>query len=107
MEELAAGLVEALIGMRAEIVALGLEEVGREPLAAIRVIERQRGAKGRHRDALAGGQGDDLTPGALGILNGLAEERIEQQIREIRILVEAFLDLGEERAADDAAAAPH
>jgi hypothetical protein len=40
MEELAAGLIEALVGVRAEVVALGLEEVGGEPLAAIGVVER-------------------------------------------------------------------
>src|ERR1019366_4106118 len=54
VEELAAGLVESLVGMGAEVVALGLEKVGRAPLRAIGDGEGQRGAEGRHRDALAG-----------------------------------------------------
>ena len=40
VEELAARLVKTLVGMRAEIVALSLEEVGGETLAAIGVVER-------------------------------------------------------------------
>ena len=35
VEELAARLVDALVGVRAEVVALGLEQVGRQPLAAV------------------------------------------------------------------------
>ena len=35
------------------------------------------------------------------------EVRVEQQVRQLRVLVERLLDLAEERAADDAAAAPH
>ena len=40
-------------------------------------------------------------------LMAFVEERIEQQVRQLGILVEGLLDLAEERAADDAAAAPH
>ena len=35
MEELAAGLVDALVGVGAEVVALGLEQVGRQAFAAM------------------------------------------------------------------------
>ena len=35
VEELAARLVDALVGVGAEIIALGLEQVGREALAAV------------------------------------------------------------------------
>ena len=46
-------------------------------------------------------------PGRLVAVQRLAEEVVEQQIGELRILVVGFLDLAEEAAADDAAAAPH
>src|ERR1039458_1672048 len=35
------------------------------------------------------------------------EERIEHQVRQLGVLVECLFDFAEERAADDAAAAPH
>src|SRR5260221_14529065 len=50
---------------------------------------------------------DASPPGSLVIVQRLAEEIVEQQIGELRILIVRFLDLGEETAADDAAAAPH
>src|SRR5688572_17815876 len=38
VEELAARLVEALVGVRAEVVALRLQQVRREPAAAVPVV---------------------------------------------------------------------
>ena len=52
MEELATRLVHALVGVRAEVIALGLEEVGGQLCAAEAVIERQRGAERGRRQAL-------------------------------------------------------
>ena len=43
MRVLAAGLVDALVGVGAEVVALGLEQVGGETIGAVAVIERKRG----------------------------------------------------------------
>src|SRR5262249_45184160 len=43
VEELTAGAVDALVGMGAEVVALGLEEVGGESLAAITIVVGQGG----------------------------------------------------------------
>src|ERR1035438_4934554 len=50
VEELAARLVDALVGVRAEVVALRLQQVRRQPRAAIAVEEGQRCHERRHRD---------------------------------------------------------
>src|SRR5262245_20278612 len=50
VEELAAGFVHAFVGVRAEIIALRLEEIGRQDGGAILVVERQGGAEGGHGD---------------------------------------------------------
>ena len=47
VEELAAGLVDALVGVGAEVVALGLQQVGGQALAAVAVVEGQRGGERR------------------------------------------------------------
>ena len=47
VEELSAGLVEALVGVGAEVVALSLEQVGGQALGAVAVEERQCGGERR------------------------------------------------------------
>ena len=84
VEELAARLVHALVGVRAEIIALGLEQIGRQPRAAVAVVKVQRGGEGRGRDALARGRGHDLAPGPLAFLDFAAEKLVQQQIRQLR-----------------------
>ncbi len=39
MEKLAARLVQAFVGVRAKVIALGLEQVGWQTFASIRVVE--------------------------------------------------------------------
>ena len=48
MEKLAARLIQALIGMRAEVIALRLQQVCRQPFAAVAVIVAQSGSKRRN-----------------------------------------------------------
>src|ERR1051325_9538350 len=57
VEELAAGPVDALVGVSAEVVALGLEQVGGEPRRAVAVEVGQRAREGRRGDPVAGGGG--------------------------------------------------
>ena len=53
MEELAARLVHALVSVRAEEVALRLEQIGRQASGAIAIVERQRrGERRRGHSAL-------------------------------------------------------
>jgi D-serine deaminase-like pyridoxal phosphate-dependent protein len=63
VEPLAGGLVDALVRVGTEEVALGLQQVGRQAGAAQAVVVRQRRAEGRHRDAVSHGQRHHLAPG--------------------------------------------
>ena len=93
VEELAARLVDTLVGVSPEIVALGLEQVGGEPVAAITVVIGKRGAHGRQGDA------DERPPPRKHAASLpwpdrlLAEVRVEKQIGEVGIAVECLLDL--------------
>ena len=51
VEELAARLVDALVGVGAEVVALGLQQVRGQPSRAVAVEEGERGRERRRRDA--------------------------------------------------------
>src|SRR5580658_5439847 len=51
VEKLPRGLVDPLVGVRTEVVPLGLEQVGREPGRAVSVVVGQRSAEGRGGDA--------------------------------------------------------
>src|SRR5437899_9390332 len=74
VEELATRLVHAFVGVRAEVIALGLEQVRGQAFAAEAVEERQRGAERRHGDAFAHGGAHHLAPTARAALDRLLEE---------------------------------
>ena len=64
VEEFAAWLIDTLIGVCAEVVALCLEEVGGEALCAVAVkVAERRGDAGHGHADLDGGDGD-VAPGA-------------------------------------------
>src|SRR5262245_44025192 len=107
MEELAARLINAFVGVGAEVIALGLQEICRETFGAVTVVESQSGAERRDGNAFLGGHGHNVAPGALGFLDLAFEKLIQKQIRELRIFVEGFLDVPKEAAANDASTAPH
>ena len=107
VEELAARLVHALVSVRAEEIALGLQQVGGQAPRAVPVVKRQRRAEGRRGHAVLGGQNHAAAPGCLVVDQRLAEEVIEEQVAQARVLVEGFLDLAQETAADNAATPPH
>src|SRR5665647_314621 len=107
VKEFAARLVHALVSVRAEIIALRLEQVCRQNGAAVLVVERQRGAERGHRNSLLRRRRHDVAPAFLRALDFAPEIIVEQQVRELRIIIVGFLDLAEETRADDAAAAPH
>src|SRR5690606_41750227 len=71
VEELSTLLVDALVGVGAEVIALGLEQVGREAVGAVAVVVGQGAAERRHADAALGGERDDLAPVFLRLLNRL------------------------------------
>ena len=51
VKELTAWPIDALVGVGAEVVALRLQQVGRQDGVAVLIKEGQRGAESRHRDA--------------------------------------------------------
>ena len=78
MEDFVARLVDALIRMRAEIISLGLQEIGRQLLAAIPVKEGERGRKRGKRDAELHRLHNDLPPGLLAFVDNRLEIVVEQ-----------------------------
>jgi len=80
VEELAARLVDALVSVGAEVIALGLEQIGGQSVAAIGVVEVQSGAEGRRGQAFPGGGGHRVAPPALAAFNLALEIAVEHQI---------------------------
>lgn len=107
MEELPARLVNALVGVGPEVVALGLHQVGGKGAAAVAVEVGQGAAEGRGPEAVQRGGGHHLTPGGLTVLDDVGEVRVQEQVGEVRVLVVGGLDVLEEAGPDDAALAPH
>ena len=52
VEEFATGFIDPLIGMGSEIIALGLEQIGRELFRTETVIVTKSRSEGRHWDAV-------------------------------------------------------
>src|ERR1035437_6544839 len=107
VEELTPLLIDALISVGAEIVALRLEQIRGQPRGAVAVVEGQRGGKRRSGNAQFDGVNQRLAPRCLIAVERLGEEAVQQQIFNPRILVESLFDLSQEAAANDASAAPH
>ena len=84
----------------------GLEQVGRQPGAAITVVIGQGRGEGRRGNAQPHGGGDHVSPGVLGLGRGLPEVRRQEQVLQLGIGVEGLLDPFQKHRADDAAAAP-
>ena len=107
MEELAFGLVRALVGVGTEEIALGLEEVGGEAFGAVAVVVAEGGAEGGDGDAVEGGDAHHFPPALLGLAEHVLEERVEHEVRELRVGAVGVGDAVEEAGADDATAAPN
>lgn len=90
-----------------EVVTLGLEQVGGQVLGAVTVVEGERSGEGRSGDTPQSGLADHVTPASLGVVNGLVEEVVEQQVLEVGVAAVGLGNILEEDGADDAATAPH
>src|SRR5579875_1302556 len=97
MEELATRFVDSLVGMSSEKVALSLQQIGRQTLAAIAVVERERRRKGGRWHAVANGVNHRFTPGLLIFVQRFGEEVVRQQVRQLRIRIVSFFDLSRKR----------
>ncbi len=78
-----AWFVEPLVGVGAEVIALGLQQVGRQPGAAIAVEIGQRRRGGRNPNAQVHRRGDDLPPGRLSPLHLGLEVRGQEQVFQV------------------------
>jgi len=107
VEKLAALFIDALVGVRAEVVALGLQQVGRQARTAVAVEESECRGEGGHRNSGLDRPRHHGAPGFLVLVDEFFEEVIEQQVGQRRVFVVGRLYFPQELAPDDAAAAPH
>src|SRR5215203_3240935 len=98
--------VAALVGVRAEVVALGLDEVGRQRWLAqgIEVIECRR--RSRHWNAPGAGSDDGAPRAANGLVRLVSNLRVKQQVDQLGVVAVSPHDVGKKRGADDAASGP-
>ena len=94
VEELAARLVDALVGVRAEEVALRLQQIRGQPRGAVAVVEGQRGGEGRRGNAELDGVDDGLAPGlAWYLLSALEKKSSSSRLSRSGFLSKAALML--------------
>ena len=103
--ECAFGIV-ALIGVRSEIIALRLDEIGWHPRAAIGVEVTERPHQRRRRDAPLRRRAHDGAKVFLPRHDGLPEGEIQQQVRQVRFRLIGCADQLQQLGANDAAASP-
>lgn len=94
-------------GVGTEVVTLGLEKVGGQVLGAVAVVEAERGGEGGSRNTPKGSLADNVTPAALGVVDGLLEEVVEQKVLEVGVVAVGLSDVLQEDGADNAATTPH
>ena len=82
--------------MSTKVVALCLEEIGREILCTVAIIPAERSAEGRKRDTPYSTLADNVSPTWLRLVNGLVEEIIEEQVFEIWVVAVSLCDILQE-----------
>ena len=85
-----------LEGVGTEVVALRLEQVRGQDLAAVPVEERERGAERGSGDTPEHGLRDDAPPAGLRLLDRVVEELVEEEGLEVTLLDEGLRDVAEE-----------
>jgi len=90
-----------------EVVTLGLQQVGGQVLGAVAVVEAQSSGEGGQRNTPQSRLADNVSPAALGGVDGLLEEVIEQQILKVGVVAVGVGDVLQEDGADNATTAPH
>src|SRR5262245_42175682 len=102
MEELAARAVHAFVGMGAEIVTLGLEQVCWHISAPIAVEVREGRAHRGKGDSMSDGGRDYTAPALTGTENLFSEVGIQQKVVQFGIAIKSVLDPAQEGTPDDA-----
>ena len=94
-------------GVGTEVVTLSLQQVGGESLCAVAVVEGQSSAEGGSGDTPESTLADNVSPALLGVVDGLVEEVVEEQVLQVGSLAVCRGDVLQEDGADDATTAPH
>jgi hypothetical protein len=85
--------VETLVGVRAEVVTLRLQQIGGQEFTAIPIEKGKRAGHGWSWDTLTDSFLYNPSPCILRGKHLLLEVWIEQQVRQFGIVVEGFFDL--------------
>lgn len=94
-------------GVGTEVVTLGLQQVGREVLGTVTVVEAEGSAEGRQRDTQDSSLADDVSPALLSVVDSVGEEAVEQKVVEVRVVTVGVGDVLEENGTDNATTTPH
>ena len=76
VEKLAARFVGALVGVRAEVIALGLQQIGRQARGSVAVQEGNRRRHARHGNADFNRFGNGFAPCGQGVEQDFLEIRV-------------------------------
>src|SRR5215212_5704539 len=101
-----AGLVDALVRMRAKQIALALQEIRRKPSRAVTVVIRQGGRKRGNRYAELDSCRNHETPFRLSFFDGPGEIPLQEKILQRRITLICLNDSIEKFGANDTATPP-
>src|ERR1035441_3654250 len=80
VEKFAARLVRPLVSVRAEVIALCLQQICRQNGAAVLIVKRERGAERRNRNAFLRRRCHNVAPAFLRLLDFAPEIIIQQQV---------------------------
>ena len=100
-------LVDALVGMRAKVIALRLQQVGGQPCRAITIEECERRGKRGCGNSQPDSMNNRFSPRGLIAVEGFGKKSSSSKFSRPRVLIEGFFDFAQESAADDASSAPH
>src|SRR5271157_3400850 len=106
MENMVVRLIDALIRMGAEVIALGLQKIGRQLFAAVPVEKCERGRKRRERNSQHDCLRYNSSPRRLTTVDDRFEIIVQQQVGKIGIFIKRGFDFFKEYTPDDASAAP-
>ena len=90
-----------------EVVTLGLQQIGGKVLGAVTIVESKGSGESGERDTPQSRLADDVAPAALGLVDGLGEEVVEQKVLEVGVVAVSVSDVLQEDGADNTATTPH
>ena len=97
--------VGTFIGVRTEVVALRLNQVGRQYRSTVAVVVGHRSGEGRNRNTVLHSVSNDVTQRLLIFVRDFFEVRSQQQVRNARIFCVGIGDFLQELRTNDAASA--